>query len=358
METNLKKLLPIVGVMLAGLTSVNAADYSSDDDMTSAKKSYQSKPLPSSAHHHDEAYGVMLGADYILWTPRDNAISGVTGVYSGGSASPTKGSVQRPDYKLYSGFRVRLGASLDHDDWMAEINYTWLRPNKSNTPVTAAANTDTTLYFAYVLDPAGSGTVDRGNQIYQTYKQQYNVIDLQLSRPAFHGHYFAVDAGTALRFAWNRYDETIEARTDAVTAGTNVTWRNTHTQKLFGIGPRGHMNVDFFFNDSWVLFSNLAMSGLWSKFDMEQKQQDLANSLTTYHFDNDFKQVTPVADFGLGLRWQSTFGDTDQYRAALSAGWEMQNWWNQYNFIDVNEGSTPGTPVTYNGLTVKFAFDF
>ncbi len=352
METNLKKLLPMVGVMLTSLTLVNADQYNNDMSQDTSGSRYQANP--STNPPSDDRWGGFVWGEYILWTPRAQLVAGISGMSAAGSANLTQGQALYPDMKLLSGFRVGLGMSLDHDQWDILVDYTWLRQNSTSQDIVYTSGSGTTAYASYVLNPASSANLVQVSQIGTYWTYQFNNIDLDCGRDFFVGHYFAMRPHAGFKFAWtnntffNQYSQT---------SGSD-TWNVTQDQDFWGVGPRVGLDPTFFFNDNWQIFVTSAMSLPWSKFSLTNSSVNVTDTLTMYNYTNDFYTIAPVLEAAIGLRWVVKFGDSDEYSFGLQTGWEVQEWFNQNNWVGPTNAVVSGGAISQQGLTVRARFDF
>lgn len=358
METNLKKLLPMVGVMLASFTLVSADQFNSDDTTGSTDANGKYRACPSANHMCDDAWGVFAFGEYILWTPRAQLVAGTSGIYTGGiqNANAVQGSALQPSFHLLSGFRVGLGVTHDHDQWDTKIDYTWLRQNPSmKTLYSVSDDVDSTAYATFPLSTvAASFDPQIVTSVASEWQYHFNNIDLDSGRDFFVGHYFALRPHAGFKFAWTRnwFNNTY------TTTDSTVTWHVNSSQKFWGVGLRAGLDPTFYFNDSWMIFSTTALSLPWSKFSIDQSTVNTTTSETYVTFGNTYYTVAPVLEVALGLRWAVKFGDNDCYAFALQTGWEEQVWFNQVNWVSAPNSLGQGGDLTQQGLTVRARFDF
>lgn len=363
METNLKKLLPIVGVMLASFNLVNADQFNNNsiDDMNGAADANSKyRACPTATHVCDDAWGVFVYGDYILWTPRAQLNVATSGIYPEGTAATTavQGSVIYPEFNLLSGFRVGLGVNLDHDKWDVKVDYTWLRQGTDLDlvygPVTDG---DSTAFSSYALatgvSPNDGTQVD---EIYSSWAYQFNNIDLDAGRDFFVGHYFTLRPHLGLKFAWTK--NTVQNEYQVVISNAIKELEVYNQQKFWGVGIRTGLDSTFFFDENWMIYGTTAFSLPWSKFQITQLVSNETDELTNITFTNDFYATTPVVELGMGLRWVVKFGDENCYAFALQVGWDEQVWFNQVNWLAGPVAVPQGGQLSQQGLSVRARFDF
>jgi len=320
MEMKLKKLWPLVGAICVGLfSSANAAyqtngssgsTYNSnmDSSMQSGQSTYQRGTFrditpaagPRVAHGAD----VFLTADFIYWKATQDGLS-VTDLIGS--------SIITPNFKWEPGFKVGLGLNLSHDGWDVYAQYTWLHSSSHKN----ATSGDWHLHF--------------------------NVIDLELGRNFYVSQFLTIRPHFGLKGTWQE-----QGITGASTAYT--TFLATQKQDTWGLGISSGLNTAWHFTTSWSIFGDIAWSAMWTHYNAATT--DFSPSLK---LKGDNYRIRNVAEFELGLRWETWFYD-DNYHLAIEAGWEEQIWSNYGSFIRLsNDGQSD---LSLHGLNLKFRFDF
>ena len=246
METNLKKLLPIVGVLCFSMTQL-VADYND----SSTKTPQPQMAVPPSPTPGETGPNIFISADYTLWTAREAGLAVAASNYYGdpGSADAEAGKVYYPKMKLNSGFKVDLGVYLPHDNWDVKAEYTWFNNNSNDmhdadfTPGQGVATFRPEVTDVMILDQASS-----------SWNVWFNRIDLTMGRSFFAGHYLAIRPFMGLLGAWDNQKLHVEY-TDS-DDGDEFDLHNT--QKWWGVGAYGGLNATFtFVSDSSIQWSLL-----------------------------------------------------------------------------------------------------
>jgi hypothetical protein len=320
MKSNLKNMiasLSLVAVMATG--QVFAYDETE-------KKSLTQHAVPPAVYPPgDEAFTFFIGAAYTFWQPFQG---GTNIAYANGSSDgTTTGLVYGPAFNAQSGFKVNLGANVDHDGWAVRAEYTWFY----NNPGTKVINLTSPAGVTYLID---AETVEDANGILglQTkFKNQFNRIDLTLDR-AFHaGHYLTFRPFIGLLGAWdtqNLYAD-VQSNQAAIAFDANTqSYRNS--QSWWGIGPYGGLESSFYFTNDWALFLSSGVSMLLSNHNASAKSyawsSSTSSTITTYEYNNkqNFNSVEPMIESALGLRWDMNWPNECALRLQLA--WELQTY--------------------------------
>ncbi len=349
METNLKKLLPIVGVLCFSMTQV-VADYT-DSSTNSPPTSMAVPPSPTPG---ESGPNVFVSADYTLWTAREAGLAiAASNYYSGGSSVSEDGKVFYPKMKLNSGFKVDLGVYLPHDNWDVKAEYTWFNNNsndKHEADFTAGQAIST------FFPTTSSITLAEAESSWNVW---FNRVDLTMGRSFFAGHYLAVRPFMGLLGAWDNQKLHIE-----YTEFESLDEYDLHnTQKWWGVGAYGGLNTTFTFvsdsSNQWSLFLDLGTALPWSKFNGKQSSFNETDEVTHYSFHNSTYTVTTMLETALGIRWETWWSD-GSWMFMLQAAWEEQVWFAHNNFIVLgsNTAGAGNGAYTMQGLTVKAAIAF
>lgn len=353
METNLKKLLPIVGAVCLSMTNLAAADYDSTKNSPPTQMAVPPSPTPG-----ESGPNVVLSADYTLWTARESGLAIATSNYytSAGSTSAERGQVFYPEMKLRSGFKVDLGVYLPHDNWDILAQYTWFNNNNNN--MHAADFTSGQAVSTFFPDAmTGPVTLSAASSSWNVW---FNRIDLTMGRSFFAGHYLSVRPFMGLVGAWDNQKLNI----DYTESSDSDVYNLRNSQKWWGIGAYGGLNATFTFvsdsSNQWSLFLDAGTALPWSKF---KGSQSIGNADVTDNyimtFNNTFYTVTPMLETALGIRWETWWAD-GSWMFLLQAAWEEQVWFNHNNFVVPGNAavSVGGGAYTMQGLTVKAAIAF
>ncbi len=383
METKLKKLLPVAGIVCGLCTSLNAMDNSTQQHnqsmMQHSDETSFRQITPNAGPRVTNGADVFITADFIYWTARQDgmqyAYTGADTVVSPSLVStiPSKGNTFYPPRKFDPGFKVGLGLNLGHDGWDVFLEYTWFHTNHNNS-ATSGSLPSQRLIPAYETQYQMShqhGHFDfellSFDSMTAKWRLQFNNFDLELGRNYYISQYLTLRPHIGLKGNWYTQNYNVAGfgpwygdtpfgfgydYTDTESVTTDM------KQKWWGVGIRAGVDASWYFDKNWSIFGEWALSGLWGRFDVTE-QGAFVGSITTEEAQtstvlwsgNSFHSVKGVAEFELGLRFDYWFSD-DDYHFGISAGWEIQYWMNQ------NQMTIPNGDLGFQGLDVKVRFDF
>lgn len=382
METKLKKLLPIAGIVCGLCATLNAADNMQNGSSSMMQQGSDETRFreitPNAGPRVTNGADVFLTADFIYWTARQDglayAYTGADTTISSSLASsvPSKGTTYYPPRKFDPGFKVGVGLNLGHDGWDTYLEYTWFHSNHSNTQTSGSAAYQRLIpvfpvaFEGHISSNAFDVELLNYDSMKSSWKLRFNNFDLELGRNFYISQYLTLRPHVGLKGNWytQNYHVTGTSPFLGDTAlnfgydyGATDYAKGRFKQSWWGVGIRAGMDTAWYFDKNWSIFGDWALSALWGRFNVSRKAQyggDFGQTTSTVSTvlwnENSFHTVKGVAEFQLGLRFDYWFSD-DDYHFGLSAAWEEQLWINQ------NQIARPGD-LGFQGFTLKARFDF
>jgi len=374
METNLKKLISILGITCLSASLIAADDYAS----TNTQQPATGFP-PAVLKSGDDAPMWFVGASYTLWLPNQGglalgapvSLNQSTGTIPGDPSNNT-GHAAYPEFQLRSGFKVNAGANVRYDGWDVQAEYTWFRHTDKNMNV-AQATSNAAQPVTYATT---SGVTLANGALFGAWNLEFNRLDATLGRDFYVGHYVTTRPAIGFlgAFESQKFERmlagagTVNAKTagSGQTVTTDVTsaveqYRND--QKWWGFGPHFTMDNSFIFIRDFSIFMDWGLALPWTKTDSTTyswvpNPTDPTKMLTRNN-PNTTYAIQPMVEMAMGLRWDSTWGDGDSWGFRLQAGWETQTW---FNHSSVNSGpfgpNQMNNNLTLQGLTIKARVNF
>ena len=292
---------------------------------------------PRTCHGSD----VYFSADFLLWMPRQD---GLEFAMSGIGANTGSGNVHSIDFSAEFGFKVGLGYDLPYDGWDIFGQFTWIHGDGSET----ASGSNTTTLYRQVNNTVSSAKAD--------WTIKYNVIDLELAHNFFVSKYLKIRPFAGFKGTWQSQDYNINFTDTTISM---VDSKTRIDQGFWGFGPRGGINTAWHFINNFSLIGDVAISALWSGYDVERHDTDTFLGLSSNAIDthNNYHTVSPVLELLIGLRYESWFYG-NEYHIAIDAGWEEQIWWGHNRYVVINQPQHNGGNLSFHGLTFKVRFDF
>lgn len=367
MELKLKKLIPLSGILLSCLTAtalsaheMHQMQQQSVGQIADHDSGKYREITPNAGPRVSEGADVILSADFIYWHSQQEGLEYAGKGFSSSGDAPCGGTL-RPDFGFDPGFKVDLGLGLGHDGWDIIAEYTWLHSSdSSSTPCQGPTEIDNgpiyPLWNIGGVVPYNPTSSDILGARLNRWKLRFNVIDLEMGRNFFVSQYLKMRPFIGFKGAWidQEYDVTYRAANDRIL-------RMKQDHDFWGFGLRTGMDLAWHFAKDWSFYGDIALSTLWSQFDVHRTDTITTNGVDSSKPVNrggdGSHRMKPVIETGLGLRWQIWFGDHDDYHFLVQAGWENQVWWGQNKMITQGQGASNGD-LSLQGLTLKIRFDF
>ncbi len=317
--------------------------------------------------------GVYISADFIWWKAQEDGLEYAwTGAPLAPTAVPpdaTPGKMLDACFKYEPGFKVGLGYKFERDSWDLYAEYTWIRFNHEHDEdddddCNCCPEENTVAWSNYWLPSEVGPIAVLMNDEERQWKLHFNALDVELGRNFYISKWLTLRPHFGLKFSWmqQHYDveyEDILFRQDSssvIPVGSEV--EIEFDQHQFGVGIRAGLNTAWYFTKWLALYGDVAVTSLWNRF--REKREDTVETATGAEYESfDIKRkthpVTAVLELGLGLRFEWAFCNED-YLFQFEAGWEEQVWFNQNQFITVEDLSA--RDLSLEGLTLKAAFYF
>jgi hypothetical protein len=292
------------------------------------------------------AYTIDLYADALYWQPSES----VDWALTNSNISSSIQANQEISYKTivfdYSpGFRV--GAGIHSDDWTTRLLYT-----RYNTTTTASISGNVISTFMPSKFSSKFYSAARVN-----FSIDMNMLDLDLSKNIKVGENVVISPIVGLKGGW--IDQQIYTHyMNPISVPPTINNPNSVTEKVdnkfSGIGPK--MGVDGLWNFyksnnfKYSLVGGFDAAYMWGKWGITD----------TLHQDNG----GIIGDVNVGSR---DFGslvieglvgvNVDYKGASLKLGYEISDWFNQYQVFD-NGSGTHTNDLVLQGFTLAFKYGF
>jgi hypothetical protein len=322
----------------------------------------------------DSSWDLYTDVSYIYWyvgeDSMDLAVSGIRNGVIGFLPSGKNGFVAFQEFNYTSGFKVGLGANLTIDDWVADLEYTYLRQETrtSNTaPLSGLGGSyPGTFAFTNWFSQNQYGSAILAPAFTSKWNFGLDWIDLTFNRPFYQGTRLVVTPSAGLRASWIRQSLKINAPNAALGYDEpdplpDTSINHSHS---WGIGPRSVVDAHWIMGGGFRFQGNIGGSILFTQFTKVSHSElavtgndfPIAYSLTNYNC------LRPMAEGNLGIGWGSYFCQNG-YHFDLSATYDFNYLWGQNMMkylVEVNGVPLSGTAdaIFLHGLTAKARFDF
>jgi hypothetical protein len=315
---------------------------------------------PAVAPKVKDGAGVIATGDFIWWKTNIGGMEYATsGVADGGvnvpfNTSVKRGHVSQPNFDFEPGFKLGLGLDFAHDGWDLYANYTWLNGDTEHNSLSAHRGNGASTLFGFA-DNFGLLGLSNISKESSSWRQHFNVIDLELGRNFFISRHLTLRPHFGLKSAWIDEKWKLEFK---LSSFPDVI-RQIRKQSLWGIGTRAGLNTVWHFSRNWGLYGDVDVTALWSDFHVKAKDRSkmptFASSVSSTNLRTRevITEVIPVIEMGIGLTYMAWFNQ-DQYLFQISAGWEEQIWIDFNHFVDFSRSGN----LSAQGLTIKAGFAF
>ncbi len=293
---------------------------------------------------------VFFSADFTYWYAKQEGLGYSQSGYVVGGQNPKQGRVHDINFGYEPGFKVGVGLNLREDGWEALAQYTWNYQHASRGIRDAGA----TLHPTWFILNEISYKTDL-EKAFGSWHLHFNVIDIELARNFFVSRYASLRPFIGLKGTWQQQDYRVEY----LNKNLLYSKMNMH-QKYWAFGPRGGVDMRYYFNPSWSVYGNGAVSLIWGEFSLHRRDRTrTANALENtnpVNQMNDIHSLKAVIELGLGLSWDTWTYDY-RYHFQLQLGWEQQLWISHNQYIRTFEECAHGDLIL-QGIVAKGRFDF
>ncbi|MDQ5956751.1 MAG: Lpg1974 family pore-forming outer membrane protein [Candidatus Rhabdochlamydia sp.] len=299
-----------------------------------------------------ETSGPYLETAYLYWRSSIENLS-VTSNLQQQSNIQIKETIKQVDYKYESGFKLGLGYNLFYDYWDIFANWTRL-----HTQPHSSWNSPNQLLTTSLLDPFQGSSIIRSSSVSSRGNLHFDTVDLELGRRLFLGRNLAIRPYAGLKGAWvtSRLNTSYVGISDPLFNSATVSLKNRNQGVGLRFGMQGRWDLGC---SNFAILANVAGAVLWNNIKTRNDTNEfLPNGNLTLGGGSKhahYRTLTPLVECFIGLDWGSCF--YKKYYLGISAGYEMQFWWD-YNTFFVAYRNTTMYDLKLHGLTATITIDF
>ncbi len=267
------------------------------------------------------------------------------------------------NYKWDWGFRVGIGANIDHDMWDTNFYYTWLFCDASNK----AGKGGSTIVQDEMGIANSSTTVNSGSTKWDIH---FSMFDWELGRGQYVSRSLALRPHMGIKGGW--INQNIRTKFRSPTEGV---YNEKLKNNFWGVGPSAGVNTMWVLGNAgasnehrFSLFGDVAGALMYGHFDISNRQTNtsLSNVLVTDLPTKGLNRnlAVPMLQGMFGLYWDTSFNQAKNH-FAFKAGYELQYWFRQFQQVRVTNSLMTGAVNTrisddlaLQGVTAEFRFDF
>lgn len=314
-----------------------------------------------------DGYGFFIWAGPIY---QEAHVGGTEFVYTDqdpAATLPIRGRVKDIDFDWDWGFRVGIGANVEHDNWDVNLWYTHfdssgsksvdggfngsLIPLKSSASIVGACNGFTEFEYSTIAK--------------SQFDADFNIINLELGRPYFISRDLSFRPHLGLESTW------IDLQQVTRYSGGNLDVNTVHVKgesDFWGLGPRGGLDSKWFLAKGFNIFGNLAAALLYGRFDVDHREKfSLCQNTNRISLSANTHKFVPTVQVQLGLGWDRYFNDQKQH-VGIRLGYDASYFWRANQMIgnEFNRTSTSRAPkmnrtsedVSMHGLMIDARVTF
>lgn len=295
-----------------------------------------------------------LQLEYLYWKTQNNGfISGT--VVKGASTNSLKTKPLQPHFEWDSGFRTTFGWNLPYDFWSVFVGYTYFRTHVS-TKFNAKSTEAILGYWTLTDQLAQSGA--------SIWEFQENLIEFGLGKSYFLGPSYFIYPFIGGRYGW--LDQDFGSNLFNTTPNLGYPSLFSATQTFHGGGPLIGVISDWLIGRNFSFLGKIAASLLYGTVKVKQNLREIINmdfetTTKVLNYTQNNQELLPSLQLLAGASWGKCLNKT--VTMALSAAWEVNYWWNQYQLSLIQPSSGLfddifNQPVIQQGITAQASFYF
>lgn len=265
-------------------------------------------------------------------------------------------SFEKTAYKTISfewdpGFRVGLGYNMHHDQWDTQFYYTWFQAHAKDH----ASGSVTSGFLAArlsLLEPFTTGKIH--------FNIHFNMFDWDLGRSFLVSKSLSLRPYIGAKGGWiNQKGRAKWTIPNFAGLGSLFSATEDVKNNFRGGGPKGGVNGKWILGNVnrhvFSIISNIASAYMWGHWTLRDEFIDTLSTKTAIKMkDRNFGAFMLQALMGFG--WDFNF-DKNRSHFALKLGYEIQDWFNQFQ-VFTNISGTDNADLVFQGLTLDLRFDF
>jgi len=267
------------------------------------------------------------------------------------------------DYK--PGFRIAIGSFFTKDKWNVEAAWTYMR---------IKSDSEVSINKGFLISQFMTSSQSIRNNMKTAsarWSGDYNTLDLSIGKHYHVSRYFVSKPFIGIRAAWICQDYHVRYFPESDSFGLIIPFKKLSVyfdNDFWGVGFRGFYEGDFLITSHWSIYGKAAFSLLFSQFNTFQRCDALPiQDGTKYEFESTFYRVQSNSEIGVGITYSKLFSKA-KYLVSFKAGYELHQWWDQFNearVFGIGSGSflTPNMPLpngdlSFNGFVFGLNVDF
>jgi len=318
----------------------------------------------------EDVYRFYVSLDFLYWTTQNQGFSYAFDLLTNPLIETVSGRIARLEPEWKPGFRLGLGWYTPHDYWDLFVNYTWYLNHSSETRRAKLAYISLWPTSTLTAPSSSVGFADQvvggWGKVFASNRLLMNMGDVEL------GRWFDLTDTISIRPHCGVRGGTIYQKFE-VNFTNNLVGTNIIAEEFFGLnnywglGPRTGIHTDWAINDAFSILSKISGTLLYGNTKVINETTILQVAATEFIFDHQFfdgfNQLVPNLQLYFGFQWKNNIW-CKRMVFKLSAGWEANYWWNQFNLpFNIYSNLVPfppngGAPLSLEGVTINLEWDY
>ena len=259
------------------------------------------------------------------------------------------------DYK--PGFKVGIGSELGHDNWIWFAEYTRLHQTTTFSGTLASE-----FWFLNSWFPPETDVTYLPTTLSSKWKMNFDMVDLDFSRPYYQGTYLTVSPYGGLRGLW--ITQAFSIATNPNTVSVVSTDVRSH---CWSVGPLAGVCSNWMVGSGFRFEGKASTSLLFTRYTklaVDEFFSAIATggvAISANAINRDYDVLRPAMELGLGIGW-GTYLNCGKWYIDLSASYDFLHFWGQnmlrYYVVAVEGVSITADNLQMHGLTATARVDF
>lgn len=354
------------------IAATQKMNNSSDQQMRSKDQNMMMNVVTLTSARPESENGWYIFADALYWHADIGSTDWAAARDSITNPAAIKFNNHSLDFKWNWGFRVGIGANVDHDMWDTNFYYTWFFTNNSNSIGNESSVVIDQIGFSNVNALSAGVILNSGSTKWDIH---FSMFDWELGRWHYVSKSLALRPHVGIKGGWINQDihSSFNAPGSSQLAPSGMTSHEKFENNYWGVGPSVGVNTLWVLGSAgkrmdhrFSLFGDFGGALMYGHFEVENKQTaTTAIETVSVNFSGLDRNLATVMLQGImGLSWDTAFNQGKSH-FMMKLGYELQYWFRQNQLIWTAPGA-PSTSVSHRfsddlalqGLTAEIRFDF
>jgi hypothetical protein len=268
------------------------------------------------------------------------------------------------NFKWDWGFRVGIGANIDHDMWDTNFYYTWFSTDNSDSAGRESSS---------VIDELVGVNTRSYNNGSIKWDIRYSMFDWELGRWHYVSKNLALRPHVGVKGGWINQDINSKFSSPASVQQQQlaVNIHDKFENKFWGVGPSLGLNTMWVLGSAgkimdhrFALFGDFSGALMYGHYDLSMKQTQLSSGRLTQMITQnglDRNLATTTLQGIMGLSWDAAFNQGKSH-FMMKVGYELQYWFRQNQLLltgnEFRNNARLSDDLALQGLTAEIRFDF